>query len=673
MDLLENIMSSPVVTAPPQTSVAASLAIMEKQNISSLVIAQKDLPLGIFTERTLIEITADKELDYSCPIHQVMSSPPVTVSSDVDYREAYQLFIKHHIRHLIVVRSMGEVAGIVTETDFLNHLGLEYFMDLMSVDQIMSRNLVAIQPGTSSFTARKLMSERRISSLVVEEQGLPVGILTERDLLQIIRRENDLQKISVDQVMSSPVHTIFADTSTHAATQILKKNSFRRLVVTQANGQCAGIITETDIIKGLRTRYTDYLKNIIQKQAQQLQEAQKRIDEKSVLESMLRSSGKIAIAIFDLHFSLLQQNEAAKKYFGIDGSPLSESSSSSAKSFVAHAIPEEAISHAKQDNKYEFFLEQPHNGAIRYLAVSFFSIRDQAAALAGFGLTALDITAQKKNEQSLLEERDFSKKIIEQSPAIICSVAPNGTIQFINPAGLSITGYRQHELLGQKWQDFFCIKESGERADRLLSTLLKDDLRDYEVRLITKNNEKRDIAWNSVRRFNEKKSFFETLLVGNDVTDRKKAMQELSDNRKELQEANIALKVMLKQHTRAKEKIEEDITLKLKQVVNPYLDLLRQSPLKQKQLETLEMIYTHIETITDSFSSQAKEILLNLSPREALIADMVRHGKSSKDISEILHISYRTVETYRNNLRKKLGLKNKKISLRTFLQTEIPN
>jgi len=59
--------------------------------------------------------------------------------------------------------------------------------------------------------------------------------------------------------------------------------------------------------------------------------------------------------------------------------------------------------------------------------------------------------------------------------------------------------------------------------------------------------------------------------------------------------------------------------------------------------------------------------MLKLSPRESMITDLVRQGKTSKDIAEILHIGLRTVETYRNNLRKKLGINKKKISLQTYL------
>ena len=182
METLQDIMTAPVLTITSEKSVSHALDIMEQNKLSALIVAEDKKPLGIFTERALIQIRAGGTIDYSWPIHQVMSSPALTASIDMDYREAYQLLLQHRFRHLVVTDHHGLLAGIITGTDFLSHLGLEYFMEFKSVGQVMSSDIVTLKSSLSVFTAMKLMNDRRISSLVMEDNGFPIGIITERDL-----------------------------------------------------------------------------------------------------------------------------------------------------------------------------------------------------------------------------------------------------------------------------------------------------------------------------------------------------------------------------------------------------------------------------------------------------------------------------------------------------------
>lgn len=535
-------MTTPVLAVSPDKTVSYALGIMEREKLSALIVAEQKKPVGIFTERALIQIRAGGLIDYSWPIYKVMSSPALTASVDMDYREAYQLLLQHRFRHLVVTDNDGYLVGIMTGTDFLAHLGLEYFMEFKSVGQVMSRDIVSLHPSVSVFVAMKLMNERRISSLLMEEGGIPLGIITERDLLRLIRSEKDLTKIALEEVMSAPVQTVFSDVSSHDAAKILTKNKLRRLVVTNSGGQCVGIITETDMVKGLRTSYTDHLKGVIKQQDRQLEEVKQQMEEKAILDSMLQSTGDTAISIMDPELNIIIHNQAAAILYGsIEGKLVGMNALALHKSFAEHHQFEEAVASADQKGRHEFVMEQQLEGENCYFAATVFCIRDQEARKNGFGLIAQNITEQQK------------------------------------------------------------------------------------------------------------------------------AVLALEQKKKEAEDANIALQVMLDQHTRAKESIEEQISMKLQDLVNPYIDLLRQSVSNEKQTETIRIIAAHIDSLTREFSPRARKIMLKLSPRETMIADLVRQGKTSKDISDLLNISLRTVETYRNNLRKKLGINKKKISLRTYL------
>ncbi|HHB76691.1 MAG TPA: CBS domain-containing protein [Desulfobulbus sp.] len=663
MNTLQDVMTAPVITISPDVPVSRALEIMEQKKISSLVVEKDNRPLGIFTERALIQLRVHGTIDYTRPIHRVMSSPPFTAPADMDYREAYQLLLNYRIRHLVVTDIQEHLVGIVTGTDFLTHLGLEYFMEFKSVGQVMMRDVLSLPPSATAFTAMKLMHDRRVSSLVIERNGRPEGIVTERDLLRLIRSRTRLQEVQLQQVMSRPVQTIFSDVSSHKAAKILLEKGLRRLVVTSSSGRCVGIITETDLIKGLRTSYTDHLKEVINHQARQLQKVQKRMEEAEILDSMLQSAGEIAIAIMDPDFHILRHNQAAVRFFGADIDDLTGQNGAVFLRNGGMLAPfNKALAEARENGKSEFILTQQRDGRVHYLATTLFSIHDRQKNDTGFGLIALDITSQKQHELSLQAERDFSRKIIDAAPSIICSISQNGAIRFINPAGERLTGYSTEELLNKNWQDYFHAGNSAGPDLNLLRQFQENDVRGMEVELKTKDGTLRDISWSSVTRFEDKGASCETLILGSDITGLKKAFQEI-------EEANIALRVMLDQHTKTRETIEEHISVRLKTLVTPYLDLLRQSATSEQQAETINIITAHIDSIAGSFSPKSKEILLSLSPRESLIADLVRQGKTSKDIAVIIGISVRTVETYRNNLRKKLGINNRKISLRTYLAT----
>ena len=669
MNTLQDVMTASVITITPDAPVSKALEIMEQKKISSLVVEKDNKPLGIFTERALIQLRVHGDIDYARPIHRIMSSPPFTAPVDMDYREAYQLLLNHRIRHLVVTDTQGHLVGIVTGTDFLTHLGLEYFMEFKRVGQVMMRDVLSLAPSATAFNAMKLMYDRRVSSLVIEQNGCPEGIVTERDLLRLIRAKMQLQQVRLQQVMSQPVQTIFSDVSSHKAAKVLQEKGLRRLVVINSSGQCVGIITETDLIKGLRTSYTDHLKEVINHQARQLQRVRKQMEEAEILDSMLQSAGEIAIAIMDLDFHILLHNQEAVRFYGADVDDLTGQDSTVFLRNGGMLAPfNQALATARKNGKCEFVLRQKRNNAVHYLATTLFSIHDRRKNDTGFGLIALDITSQKQHELSLQAERDFSRKIINAAPSIICSISQEGAIRFINPAGERLTGYSTEELLNKNWQDYFQAGETAPDRD-LLQKFQKNDVRGLEVELKTKDGTLRDISWSSVTRFGDKKSSCETLILGNDITEIKKAFQEIEKKKQEIEEANIALRVMLDQHTKTKETIEEHISVRLKSLVTPYLDLLRQSAATEQQAETINIITAHIDSIAGSFSPKSKEILLGLSPRESLIADLVRQGKTSKDAADIIGISVRTVETYRNNLRKKLGINNQKISLRTYLST----
>jgi PAS domain S-box-containing protein len=152
-----------------------------------------------------------------------------------------------------------------------------------------------------------------------------------------------------------------------------------------------------------------------------------------------------------------------------------------------------------------------------------------------------------------------------------------------------------------------------------------------------------------------------------DITERKKAEMELEQRSYELENVNTALRVLLKQVKESREKMEEKVLENLKNLVFPYLETLQDNLANTQQAEYIEVIQNNIKQITSSFTINLSSNFLGLSPREIQIADLVRQGRTNKESARVLNISINAVEFHRNNLRKKLGIQNQKINLRTYL------
>ena len=134
-----------------------------------------------------------------------------------------------------------------------------------------------------------------------------------------------------------------------------------------------------------------------------------------------------------------------------------------------------------------------------------------------------------------------------------------------------------------------------------------------------------------------------------------------------LEEVNAAMKVLLEHSEMYKKELEEKVLSNIKELVDPYLEKLEGSEIGQGQKIYLSIIRSNIDEIISPFTRKLSSKYLNLTPSEIRIANLVKQGKTSKEIAGILNVSGKTVGFHRESIRKKLGLKNQKANLRTHL------
>ena len=163
-------------------------------------------------------------------------------------------------------------------------------------------------------------------------------------------------------------------------------------------------------------------------------------------------------------------------------------------------------------------------------------------------------------------------------------------------------------------------------------------------------------------------------LLAKEIQERKKAERELRKREKELriktrnlEEANTALRVLLKKRDEDRTELEEKVLSNVKELVLPYLEKLKRTGLNQRQKTFASILESNIDDIISRFLRRMSSRYIGLTPAQIQVATLVRQGKRTKDIAELLDLSPKTIEDHRKNLREKLGLKNKKTNLRTHL------
>ncbi len=164
------------------------------------------------------------------------------------------------------------------------------------------------------------------------------------------------------------------------------------------------------------------------------------------------------------------------------------------------------------------------------------------------------------------------------------------------------------------------------------------------------------------------------MLVHEDVTPLFLAQEELQQKEEELrqknkmlEEVNVAIKVLLEHRERGLAELEQRMTANIHELVLPYTEKLKNSLKNPRERTLIDIVENNLNDIIAPFLNRLSSLNLLLTPQEVEVAGLIRAGKSSQDIADVLGVSVSTISFHRKNLRRKLGLKERTMNLRTYL------
>jgi PAS domain S-box-containing protein len=284
-----------------------------------------------------------------------------------------------------------------------------------------------------------------------------------------------------------------------------------------------------------------------------------------------------------------------------------------------------------------------------------------------------DISEQKKAEAALQESRKHYRELLETMNEGFSISNEDGIQTYANRRLCEMLGCEMEEIVNHPVTDM--IDGEGRKLwEKQFEKRKSRESSPYQMNLVRKDGRAIPVLVSPKPLFDENGVFKGSFAALTDISELKKTEKSLKDRERELkakaanlQEMNAALRVLLEKREKDKKELEESVLLNMKDQVIPYLEKLRRLLQDEKQKTYLDIVETHIRDITSSFSRDLHVKHLNLTHTELYISGLIRDGKTTGEIAELMNVSTRTVESHRKNIRKKMGLIAMKANLRTTL------
>ncbi len=484
-----------------QNDSATDDSVILPSHRSFALVMQEEQIVGIFTERDIVRLIATGRILKDTTIAEVMSKEVVTLkASEVeDVFTVFSLTCDRKIRHLPIVDEENQLLGVITTEGMRRALHPTEWLRFRRVEEVMNTQIIYAPATISLLYIIKLMVEHHVSCVVIVRENRelvnehqqtdvnssqscpyfpsPIGIITERDILQFQKLELNLERIQAQEVMSAPLFLISTDESLWNVHQKMLSHRVRRLVVAGSQGELRGIITETSLLQALDPTEMYGVLELLQhkverleverselsqsytKQSQLYQQTQAALEERRRIEKLLREERNLTSAILDVAGALIvvldQQgkivsfNQACER---ITGYSFEEIENSSVLDLIAPKDIEtttkvfEKLKKGNFPNQYQNYWVAK-DGSHHLIAWSNTCLINDDSSVKYIIATGIDITEKKQIEEDL--NRFFSLSL-----DMLCVAGLDGYFKQINPAFEEILGYTKAELFAQSFLSF---------------------------------------------------------------------------------------------------------------------------------------------------------------------------------------------------------------------------
>ncbi|SEQ39326.1 PAS domain S-box-containing protein [Ectothiorhodospira magna] len=453
---LRSIASAGVITLPPTATLAHAVHRMRQHNIRNVVVTVgSDYRLLLSSLLLKLQI---RGMPLSTPLGDLELPKPAILDPDETVLEGLNA-IRNEAEHICLVDREGTLQGIVSYSDLAASLDPEVLAESQSIGQLIH----ALQPLTveenhSTRAVMERMDEGHFSAAIVIREGIPVGILTQRDVIHLIDGDADLDQ-PIQPYMTTPLRTLSKHTTVAEALRFCRQHRIKRVVVVDDSGRFTGLMGHKDLVGLYYNRWFNLLKD----HQQQLDALNRELRETNQALSSLTDEIPAGLMVIDREGVVIRVNQATTELLG---HPADALVGQRALDFFrcAQQGPENARwlhcdrvhdwIPAERCRVFEAMLQgRPFDGREVMISREGNPVVVELKAKPmpqghGFLLFLQDVSAETRKAHQMEQELD----LFSRGPVMAClwSAEPGWPFEYVSPNVVDILGYEREAFIGSR-------------------------------------------------------------------------------------------------------------------------------------------------------------------------------------------------------------------------------
>jgi len=468
---LKSIVSKVIIQLTLKDTVADALGLMSKYGISSIVVVdEEDVPLGIFTEHDALCIVFDA-IDVKTPIEEVMTPNPFCVAQSMSIHDAYTLMDEKGYKHLVVTDVNAKLIGVVSEGDFLRHIGFDNLNQFKAVHEVMNLAPLVVQSDTPFREIASLINKNRCDYVIIMNKKHIEGLITQRDIANMLCSTNEAIEEQFQTLLQKKIQFIGKNALLLEAASKMQEHNVHELIVMDDANNLVGLLNRHDILHNIHGSYFEFLFKVIEQKNSTIADLHERKNKLREQKEFIEQNNLKYLKLFEampdgvllIQNSTMQAVEFNKAAYENLGYTAAEFSQLKITDYNAKETTPETVrrieavqTHGSQ--KFET-IHRTKDGRLLdvFVNVVAITLSDVSYMMAIYR----DITEQKKTENSviqkhseLLEQKSFLYTLINTIPDLIWLKNSQGVYLACNKMFEKFYGASENEIIGHNDFDF---------------------------------------------------------------------------------------------------------------------------------------------------------------------------------------------------------------------------